>query len=389
MIDPSKKQEKLKIVDTTIQAIEKQFGKGSVFQGYTYSSVPILCSTGSIALDIAIGSFGIPEGRIIEIYGPESSGKTTASLIMMAKVQQAWGITAFVDAEHALDPTWAEKLGVNMNEVLVSQPECGEEALEIVEHHVRSRAVDYIIVDSVAALVPKAEIDGDMGDSHMGLQARLMSQAMRKLTAITAKSKCVIVFINQIRSKIGITWGSPEVTTGGNALKFYASVRMEVRKEDLEKNDDEGQTSIGMKVKIVKNKIATPFKIAHLPLLTGKEIKGVKLYGFDNYAEVLNLAVDYKLIKKAGAWFSYGEERWQGKDNVIMFLRENQLIFEELKTKVSEEAVKLNRSEVGSFDDIQDKIEEKAIKKNRRKSKKDESEAEEINIESETNENEE
>jgi recombination protein RecA len=384
MIDANKKQEKIANLDQTIIQVEKQFGKGSVFFGHNYPKVPILCSTGSIDLDIALGCFGIPQGRIIEIYGPESSGKTTMSAIMLAMVQRCGGIGAIVDAEHALDPIWFTKLGVNMNEVLFSQPDTGEEGLEILEAYVRSGSIDFAIVDSVAALVPKAEIEGDMGASHMGLQARLMSQAMRKLVGAISKSGCTVVFINQMRSKIGVMFGSPETTTGGNALKFYASIRLDVRKEDAEKDKEgiEGQTSISMKVKVVKNKVATPFKVAHLPLLTGKD----GLYGFDNYAEVLDLGVKNNVIKKSGTWFSYGEERiGQGKDNATLFLRSNLNIYEEVKNKVIEIVSKSNEVEIGSFADITNKLaeeqEEKPKKKRAKKELDTATESEEIHIE--------
>lgn len=380
MIDPSKKQEKLSnIVDNTILGIEKTFGKGSVFFGHNYSKVPILCSTGSIDLDIALGCFGIPSGRIIEIYGPESSGKTTMSAIMLAMVQKCGGIGAIIDAEHALDPVWFKKLGVNMHEVLLSQPDNGEQALEILEAYIRSNSIDFAIVDSVAALVPKAEIEGDMGDIHMGLQARLMSQAMRKLVGVISKSGCTVVFINQMRKKIGVMFGSPETTTGGEALKFYASIRLDVRKEDAEKDKEgiEGQTSISMKVKVVKNKVATPFKVAHLPLLTGKD----GLYGFDNYAEILDLGVKNNIIKKAGTWFSYGEERiGQGRDNANLFLRSNLNIYEEIKSKVIEIVSKSEDVEIGSFADVTNNLAQEQEEKTRKKrnKKEDNVEVEEV-----------
>lgn len=381
MIDASKKQEKLSNIDKTILDIEKAYGKGSVFFGHNYSSVPILCSTGSINLDVAMGCFGIPQGRIIETYGPESSGKTSMALIMLANVQRNGGIGAIVDAEHSLDPVWATKLGVNMHEVLFSQPDDGESALEIVESYVRSNSVDFIIVDSVAALVPKAEIEGDMGASHMGLQARLMSQAMRKLTGVISKSGCTVLFINQIRSKIGVMFGSNETTTGGNALKFYATVRLDVRRTeaDVDKEGEEGQKSIVMKVKIVKNKVATPYKIAHLPLLTGKD----NLYGFDNYTEVLDLAIENDIISKSGAWYKYREERYQGKDSVLSILRSNENLFNELKNKIIEIVVKKDSFEIGSFADVTNKLAQEHEEKVKQKRSKKESE--EIHITEDTN----
>ncbi len=294
---------------SAIAQIEKQFGKGAVMKlGETadFSKVEVI-PTGSLSLDIALGAGGIPKGRIIEIFGPESSGKTTVSLHMVAEVQKAGGIAGFVDAEHALDPVYAKKIGVNIDELYISQPDDGEQALDITETMVRSGAMDIIIVDSVAALVPKAEIDGEMGDSHMGVQARLMSQALRKLTAITAKSKCIVVFINQLREKIGITYGSNETTTGGRALKFYSSVRIDVRKAESIKN---GTEIIGArtKAKIAKNKIAPPFKVAEFDIIYGS--------GIAHEGDILDLGVEIGVVSKGGAWYSYGEFRLgQGREN--------------------------------------------------------------------------
>ncbi|WP_284345823.1 recombinase RecA [[Clostridium] colinum] len=299
-----------------IAQIEKQFGKGAVMKlGETTNKTVEVIPTGSLSLDVALGAGGVPKGRIIEIFGPESSGKTTVALHMVAEVQKAGGIAGFVDAEHALDPVYAQKIGVNIDELYISQPDDGEQALDITETMVRSGAIDIIIVDSVAALVPKSEIDGEMGDSHMGVQARLMSQALRKLTAITAKSKCIVVFINQLREKIGISYGSPETTTGGRALKFYASVRIDIRKGEPIKN---GTDIIGArtKAKIAKNKIAPPFRTAEFDIIYGQ--------GISHVGDVLDLGADLGIITKGGAWYSYEETRLgQGRENAKKFLLEN------------------------------------------------------------------
>lgn len=313
---------------SAIAQIEKQFGKGAIMKlGETadFSKVEVI-PTGSLSLDIALGAGGIPKGRIIEIFGPESSGKTTIALHMVAEVQKAGGIAGFVDAEHALDPVYAKKIGVNIDELYISQPDDGEQALDITETMVRSGAMDIIIVDSVAALVPKAEIDGEMGDSHMGVQARLMSQALRKLTAITAKSKCIVVFINQLREKIGITYGSNETTTGGRALKFYSSVRIDIRKAESIKN---GTDIIGArtKAKIAKNKIAPPFKVAEFDIIYGS--------GVAHEGDVLDLGVEIDIINKGGAWYSYGETRLgQGRENAKKFLLENPHLLREIENAV-------------------------------------------------------
>ena len=297
--------------------IEKQYGKGAIMRmgdDAGRKDVPVI-STGSLALDIGLGIGGLPRGRVIEIYGPESSGKTTLTLHVIAEAQKAGGTAAFVDAEHALDPSYAEKLGVNVDDLLVSQPDTGEQALEITDMLVRSGAVDIVVVDSVAALTPKAEIEGEMGDSHVGLQARLMSQALRKLTGNIKRTNCTVIFINQIRMKIGVMFGSPETTTGGNALKFYASVRLDIRRIGALKRGDE---VIGneTRVKVVKNKMAPPFRQAVFEILYGE--------GISREGELIELGVEHGLIKKSGAWYSYGDDRiGQGKDNVRQFLRDN------------------------------------------------------------------
>jgi recombination protein RecA len=306
-----------KALAAALSQIERQFGKGSVMRMGDEGAIPNIetISTGSINLDIALGIGGLPKGRVVEIYGPESSGKTTLTLHVIAEMQKAGGTAAFVDAEHALDPQYAEKLGVNIDEMLVSQPDTGEQALEITDMLVRSGAVDIVVIDSVAALTPKAEIEGDMGDSHMGLQARLMSQALRKLTGNIKRSNTLVIFINQIRMKIGVMFGSPETTTGGNALKFYSSVRLDIRRIGAIKKGDEivGNET---KVKVVKNKVAPPFKLAFFEILYGE--------GISREGELIDLGVEHKLIEKAGAWYSYnGDKIGQGKEKVRVFLKEN------------------------------------------------------------------
>ncbi len=321
--------EKQKALDAAISKIEKDFGKGSIMKLGDKSSAQIeSVPTGALSLDIALGIGGVPKGRIIEIYGPESSGKTTLAQHIVAEVQKLGGIAAFVDAEHALDPEYAKKLGVDIEQLLISQPDTGEQALEITEELVRSGAVDVIVVDSVAALVPKAEIDGEMGDSHVGLQARLMSQALRKLTGVVSKTKTTIIFINQLRSKIGVIYGSPETTTGGNALKFYSSVRMEIRKiETLKKDGQEFGNRV--KVKVAKNKVAPPFRIAEFDIIYGQGISKVGC--------ILDVATDMDIIKKAGAWFSYNDDKiGQGRDKAKEFLEQNPEILSEIETKVRE-----------------------------------------------------
>lgn len=319
--------ERQKALDNVLGQIEKQFGKGSIMKlgdenKMNVESIP----TGSIDLDIALGIGGIPKGRIVEIYGPESSGKTTVTLHMIAECQKKGGVAAFIDAEHALDPVYAKNIGVNIDELVVSQPDTGEQALEIVDALVRSGAVDIVVVDSVAALVPKAEITGEMGDSHMGLQARLMSQALRKLTAIINKSNCTVIFINQLRMKIGVMFGNPETTTGGNALKFYASVRLDVRKIDSIKKDSD---VIGnrTRVKVVKNKVAPPFKQAEFDIMYGE--------GISKVGGILDAAANADIIKKSGSWYSYNDNKiGQGRENAKEFLQQNSDLCDEIEQKI-------------------------------------------------------
>lgn len=324
------REDKLKALDAAISQIEKQYGKGSIMKlgdNSAHMNVETI-PTGSLSLDIALGLGGLPKGRIIEIYGPESSGKTTVALHAVAEVQKRGGIAGFIDAEHALDPAYAKNIGVNIDELYISQPDCGEQALEITETMVRSGAVDIVIVDSVAALVPKAEIDGDMGDSHVGLQARLMSQALRKLTAVISKSNCIVIFINQLREKVGIMFGNPETTTGGRALKFYSSVRMDVRRIESLKQAGE-VVGNRTRVKIVKNKVAPPFKEAEFDIMFGK--------GISKEGDILDLAADCGIIVKSGAWYAYnGDKIGQGRENAKTYLRENPLVCEEVEAKVRE-----------------------------------------------------
>lgn len=322
---------KQRALKAALSQIEKQFGKGSVMRlGDGGLSLDIdVISSGSLGLDIALGIGGLPKGRVVEIYGPESSGKTTLTLQVIAEAQKLGGTAAFVDAEHALDPIYAEKLGVDIEELLVSQPDTGEQALEITDMLVRSGAVDIVVIDSVAALTPKAEIEGDMGDHHMGLQARLMSQALRKLTANIKRSNTMVIFINQIRIKIGVMFGNPETTTGGNALKFYASVRLDIRRIGAIKKGDE-VVGNETRVKVVKNKVAPPFKQAEFDIIYGE--------GISRESEIVSLGVKLGLIDKAGAWYSYGKDRiGQGKDNVRQFLKENPKIAIELEKKIRTE----------------------------------------------------
>ena len=324
------REDKLKALDAAISKIEKQYGKGSIMKlgdNSAHMNVETI-PTGSLSLDIALGLGGLPKGRIIEIYGPESSGKTTVALHAVAEVQKRGGIAGFIDAEHALDPAYAKNIGVNIDELYISQPDCGEQALEITETMVRSGAVDIVIVDSVAALVPKAEIDGDMGDSHVGLQARLMSQALRKLTAVISKSNCIVIFINQLREKVGVMFGNPETTTGGRALKFYSSVRMDVRRIESLKQAGE-VVGNRTRVKIVKNKVAPPFKEAEFDIMFGK--------GISKEGDILDLAADCGIIVKSGAWYAYnGDKIGQGRENAKTYLRENPLVCEEVEAKVRE-----------------------------------------------------
>ena len=320
--------EKLKALDAAISKIEKDFGKGAIMKlgdkskNMDVETVP----TGSLSLDLALGLGGLPKGRVVEIYGPESSGKTTVTLHMVAEVQKRGGIAGFIDAEHALDPSYARRIGVDIDNLYISQPDNGEQALEITEMMVRSGAVDIIVVDSVAALVPKAEIDGDMGDSHVGLQARLMSQALRKLTAIISKSNCIVIFINQLREKVGVMFGSPETTTGGRALKFYSSIRMDIRRIEAIK---QGGEIVGnrTRVKVVKNKVAPPFKEAEFDIMFGK--------GISREGDILDLAANTGIVNKSGAWYSYNDAKiGQGRENTKNYFRENPEIMEEIEHKV-------------------------------------------------------
>lgn len=322
------KEDKLKALDAAIVQIEKQYGKGSVMKlgdnsaNMNVETVP----TGSLSLDIALGLGGLPKGRIIEVYGPESSGKTTVALHCVAEVQKRGGIAGFIDAEHALDPVYARNIGVDIDNLYISQPDCGEQALEITETMVRSGAVDIVVVDSVAALVPKAEIDGDMGDSHVGLQARLMSQALRKLTAVISKSNCIVIFINQLREKVGVMFGNPETTTGGRALKFYSSVRLDVRRTESLK---QGGEIVGnhVRVKVVKNKIAPPFREAEFDIMFGQ--------GISREGDVLDLAVNAGIVNKSGAWYAYeGDKIGQGRENAKTYIHENPAFFDMLEAKV-------------------------------------------------------
>ena len=322
------KEDKLKALDAAIAQIEKQYGKGSVMKlgdnsaNMNVETVP----TGSLSLDIALGLGGLPKGRIIEVYGPESSGKTTVALHCVAEVQKRGGFAGFIDAEHALDPVYARNIGVDIDNLYISQPDCGEQALEITETMVRSGAVDIVVVDSVAALVPKAEIDGDMGDSHVGLQARLMSQALRKLTAVISKSNCIVIFINQLREKVGVMFGNPETTTGGRALKFYSSVRLDVRRTESLKQAGE---IVGnhVRVKVVKNKIAPPFREAEFDIMFGQ--------GISREGDVLDLAVNAGIVNKSGAWYAYeGDKIGQGRENAKTYIHENPAFFDMLEAKV-------------------------------------------------------
>ena len=332
--------DKKKALETALSQIEKQFGKGSVMKLGDYKAMEIeAIPTGALSLDMALGIGGLPRGRIIEIFGPESSGKTTLALHVVAEAQKEGGEAAFIDAEHALDPVYAKKLGVDIDNLIVSQPDTGEQALEITESLVRSGALDVIVVDSVAALVPKAEIDGDMGDSHMGLQARLMSQALRKLAGAINKSKTVLIFINQLREKIGVMFGNPETTTGGRALKFYASVRLDIRKAENIKQDGEIKGS-RTRVKVVKNKVAPPFREAEFDIVYGE--------GISRAGNILDMAVNMDIIEKSGSWFSYNGERiGQGRENVKRYLKENPEILDEVESKVRSNAAKAFEDSLG------------------------------------------
>ena len=359
-------EEKRKALEAALGQIEKQYGKGSVMKlGESSANMQVeTVPTGSLSLDIALGVGGVPKGRIVEIYGPESSGKTTVALHMVAEVQKRGGIAGFIDAEHALDPVYAKNIGVDIDNLYISQPDNGEQALEIAETMVRSGAVDIIIVDSVAALVPKAEIDGDMGDSHVGLQARLMSQALRKLTAIISKSNCVVIFINQLREKVGVMFGNPETTTGGRALKFYSSVRLDVRRVETLK---QGGEMVGnhTRIKVVKNKVAPPFKQAEFDIMFGK--------GISKEGDILDLATKLDLVKKSGAWYAYeGDKIGQGRENAKTYLSAHPEIMEELEKKVrehyqlgtdssekDEKEVKKEKEQKGKSDDLALKGDEK------------------------------
>ncbi len=354
---------KAKALDLALSTIEKQFGKGAIMKldgEHSNEKVPAY-STGCLGLDLGLGIGGIPKGRIIEIYGPESSGKTTLTLHIAAECQKSGGTVAFIDAEHALDTSYATKLGVDIPNTLISQPDSGEQALEITDMLVRSGAVDLLIVDSVAALTPRAELEGDMGDSHMGLQARLMSQALRKLTGSISRSNCTVIFINQLRMKIGVMFGNPETTTGGNALKFYSSVRMDIRRTGAIKD---GENVIGnrTKVKVVKNKVAPPFKVIEFDIMYGE--------GISKTGDILDLAVENKIVEKAGAWFSYRDGKiGQGRENAKTFLAENPDILQEIKTRVLAKHG-LAEDPVEKIDEATGEIIEEEVKKPAKKSKK-------------------
>ena len=350
-------EEKQKALEAALGHIEKQYGKGSVMKlGESGANMQVeTVPTGSLSLDIALGVGGVPKGRIIEIYGPESSGKTTVALHMVAEVQKRGGIAGFIDAEHALDPVYAKNIGVDIDNLYISQPDNGEQALEITETMVRSGAVDIVIVDSVAALVPKAEIDGDMGDSHVGIQARLMSQALRKLTAVISKSNCVVIFINQLREKVGVMFGNPETTTGGRALKFYSSIRLDVRRVETLK---QGGEMVGnhTRIKVVKNKVAPPFKQAEFDIMFGT--------GISKEGDILDLAADCGIVNKSGAWYAYnGDKIGQGRENAKLFLKEHTDICDEIEKKVRIQYHLLpdeegDTQETAATDSVQDDSEE-------------------------------
>ena len=343
--------EKRKALEVAMGQIEKQFGKGSVMKLGDFKAMEVeAIPTGALSLDIALGIGGVPRGRIIEVFGPESSGKTTLALHIVAEAQKMGGDAAFIDAEHALDPVYAKKLGVNIDELIVSQPDTGEQALEITEALVRSGALDVIVVDSVAALVPKAEIDGDMGDSHMGLQARLMSQALRKLAGAINKTKTIIIFINQLREKIGVMFGNPETTTGGRALKFYASVRLDIRKIENIKQDGEFKGS-RVRVKVVKNKVAPPFREAEFDVVYGE--------GISKAGNILDMAVNLDIIEKSGSWFSYdGNRIGQGRENVKKYLQQNPEVLEEVEKKFRDNFAKAFEQSLGEETDRNEDEEE-------------------------------
>ncbi|MCS7005055.1 MAG: recombinase RecA [Cytophagales bacterium] len=348
------KAARLKSLETTIAKIEKQFGKGTIMRlnEQKVANVPVI-STGSLTLDLALGIGGLPKGRIIEIFGPESSGKTTLAMHTVANAQKEGGICAYIDAEHAFDRNYAEKLGIDLNNLLMAQPDYGEQALEIADNLVRSGAIDVLVIDSVAALVPKAEIDGEMGDSKMGLQARLMSQALRKLTATISKTNCCCIFINQLRDKIGVMFGNPETTTGGNALKFYASIRLDIRRIQQIKDGSNEGVAIGSRtrVKVVKNKMAPPFKQAEFDIIFGQ--------GISRSGEVLDLAVDLNIIQKSGSWFSYnGNKLGQGKEAVKELIRDNPELMQELENKILEMRGHIEKFDITAPEDLQKDLEE-------------------------------
>ena len=354
-------EDKKKALDAAIAKLEKDFGKGTVMKlGDSSAHVNVeTVPTGCLSLDLALGLGGVPKGRVVEVYGPESSGKTTVTLHMIAEVQKSGGIAGFIDAEHALDPVYAKNIGVDINELYISQPDSGDQALEIAETMVRSNAIDIIVIDSVAALVPRQEIEGDMGDSHVGLQARLMSQALRKLTPVISKSNCVVIFINQLREKVGVMFGNPETTTGGRALKFYASVRMDVRKIETLKQSGE-MVGNRTRIKIVKNKIAPPFKEAEFDIMFGK--------GISRSGDVLDLAVSIDVVKKSGSWYAYeGNKIGQGRENAKTYLEANPEIMEEIEKKVREHYSLEEDEKDGGADDLKlkpkGKSEEKAADK--------------------------
>ena len=359
MVNPNGKfmnNDKLKALDVAMSQIEKQFGKGSIMKLGDNSTLNLdAISTGCLGLDIGLGIGGVPRGRMIEIFGPESSGKTTVALHIVAEAQKEGGTAAFIDVEHALDPIYAKSLGIDIEDLIVSQPDTGEQALEITEALVRSGAIDVIVVDSVAALVPKAEIEGEMGDSHIGLQARLMSQALRKLAGSINKSNCVIVFINQLREKVGVMFGSPEVTPGGRALKFYASIRLDIRKIDTIKQGDQFMGN-RTRIKIVKNKVAPPFKQAEFDIMYGE--------GISREGDVLDIGVKEEIVQKSGAWFAYGDARLgQGRENAKNYFKENPLLMLEIENKIREKyALPLSKSPVADKKDIKEVKEVKAVK---------------------------
>ncbi|MGO1750934.1 MAG: recombinase RecA [Psychroflexus sp.] len=334
----NEKEAKLKALKLTLDKLDKTYGKGTVMKMSDQAVEDIdAISSGSLGLDLALGVGGYPRGRVIEIFGPESSGKTTLTLHAIAEAQKAGGIAAFIDAEHAFDRTYAQKLGVDIDDLIISQPDHGEQALEIADNLIRSGAIDIVVVDSVAALTPKSEIEGEMGDSKMGLHARLMSQALRKLTASISKSKCTVIFINQLREKIGVMFGNPETTTGGNALKFYSSVRLDIRRSTQIKNSNSEVMGNKTRVKVVKNKVAPPFKMSEFDIMYGE--------GISKVGEIIDIGVDYEIVKKAGSWFSYGDTKLgQGRDAVKMLLKDNPELMDELETKILE-AIKISKEE--------------------------------------------